>query len=128
MARLRVDHVVTSGIFRLDGGEWEVDNNIWLVGDDEEVVVIDAAHEAQPIIDAVAGRRVELILCTHGHNDHINVADALAEALDAPIALHPADRVLWDEVHPDLVPDVELADAGTVEVAGRSLTVLHTPG
>ncbi len=51
---IRVDRVVTSGVFALDGGEWDVDNNIWLVGNDDEVVVIDAAHTAQPIIDASA--------------------------------------------------------------------------
>jgi hypothetical protein len=39
-----VELVTTSGIFALDGGEWEVTNNIWLVGDDREVIVIDAAH------------------------------------------------------------------------------------
>src|SRR5699024_9272503 len=54
---LRIEKVVTSGIFALDGGEWEVDNNIWILGDDSEVFVIDAAHTAQPIIDAVAGRK-----------------------------------------------------------------------
>ena len=37
--------VVTHGTFELDGGSWEVDNNIWLVGDDAEVVVFDAAHD-----------------------------------------------------------------------------------
>ena len=29
-----IEHVVTHGTFELDGGSWEVDNNIWLVGDD----------------------------------------------------------------------------------------------
>ncbi len=71
---IRVDRVVTSGTFALDGGEWQVDNNIWLVGNDDEVVVIDAAHTAQPIIDAVGGRKVVAIVCTHAHNDHITVA------------------------------------------------------
>ena len=39
--------------------------------------------------------------CTHGHNDHINAALALAEATGAPMWLHPADTMLWDAVHPD---------------------------
>src|SRR5262249_49408796 len=55
---LRIERVVTNGTFALDGGTWEVDNNIWLVGDDSDVVIIDAAHQAQPIVDAVAGRNV----------------------------------------------------------------------
>ena len=43
---VRVERVVTSGTFSLDGGTWEVENNVWVVGDDTECVVIDAAHDA----------------------------------------------------------------------------------
>ena len=45
-ARSAIDHLVTSGTFSLDGGTWEVDNNVWIVGDEREVLVIDAAHSA----------------------------------------------------------------------------------
>jgi glyoxylase-like metal-dependent hydrolase (beta-lactamase superfamily II) len=120
--------VVTSGIFSLDGEDFEVDNNVWLVGDDEAVVVVDAAHDAAAIARAVGDRRVELIVCTHGHNEHINAAAELAEDVGAPIALHPDDRVLWDAVYPDRAPDVALADGTILEVAGGELIVLHTPG
>ena len=75
-----IELVTTDGIFRLDGGEWEVTNNIWLIGDDREVVVVDAAHDAAPIVQAVNGRRVVAIALTHGHNDHINAAVALQDA------------------------------------------------
>ena len=72
-----IELVTTDGMFRLDGGEWEVTNNIWLIGDDREVVVVDAAHDAAPIVQAVNGRKVAAIALTHGHNDHINAAVAL---------------------------------------------------
>ena len=126
---LRVERVVTSGVFSLDGEDFDVDNNVWLVGDDERVVVIDAAHQAGPIVDAVAGRRVLMIVCTHGHNDHINAAAAVATAAGgAPIALHPDDRMLWDAVYPGRPPDYALSDGETLDFAGGHLTVLHTPG
>ena len=54
-----VELVTTDGIFALDGGEWEVTNNIWLVGNDQEIVIFDAAHDHQPIVEAVNGRRVD---------------------------------------------------------------------
>ncbi|MEU3263047.1 MULTISPECIES: MBL fold metallo-hydrolase [Streptomyces] len=124
----RIDHLVTSGTFALDGGEWDVDNNVWIVGDDTEAIVIDAAHDATAIEAALGGRTLRAIVCTHAHNDHIDAAPALAEATGAPILLHPADRELWQQTHPDRAPDAELTDGQELEIAGITLTVLHTPG
>jgi glyoxylase-like metal-dependent hydrolase (beta-lactamase superfamily II) len=122
-----IDRVVTHGTFELDGGSWEVDNNIWLVGDDDDVVVVDAAHHAAPIIDAVAGRNVVAVVCTHGHNDHVTVAPDLGAMLDAPVLLHPADEVLWRMTHPD--KDFRPLDAAGVLHAGDiELRAMHTPG
>jgi len=125
---IEVQRVRTSGIFSLDGQDFEVENNIWLVAYGDEVVVVDAAHDASAIAAAVDGRRVGAIVCTHGHNDHINAAVELAEAVAAPIALHPADRMLWDAIHPGRAPDIDLADGDTVQVGPVPLAVLHTPG
>ncbi|HEX5569082.1 MAG TPA: MBL fold metallo-hydrolase [Streptomyces sp.] len=128
MTAARIDHLVTSGTFSLDGGTWEVDNNVWIVGDDTEAIVIDAAHDAGAIAEALAGRRLTAIVCTHAHNDHIDAAPALAERTGAPVLLHPDDLPLWEQTHPDRAPDGELADGQALTVAGTTLTVLHTPG
>jgi glyoxylase-like metal-dependent hydrolase (beta-lactamase superfamily II) len=124
----RIERIVTSGTFALDGGVWEVDNNVWLVGDDREVLVVDAAHDATAIAAAVGDRRVVAIVCTHAHNDHVNAAIDLARATGGEIYLHPDDEVLWKLAHPGMVPDRPLADADTFTVAGTQLRVLHTPG
>ncbi|OCC11209.1 MBL fold metallo-hydrolase [Streptomyces sp. PTY087I2] len=124
----RIDHLVTSGTFALDGGEWDVDNNVWIVGDDTEAIVIDAAHDAAGIETALAGRTLRAIVCTHAHNDHIDAAPALADATGAPVLLHPDDLPLWQQTHPDRAPDGTLADGQELTVAGTTLTVLHTPG
>jgi glyoxylase-like metal-dependent hydrolase (beta-lactamase superfamily II) len=127
MAGTGIDRIVTHGTFELDGGSWEVDNNIWLIGDGDNVVVIDAAHSAAPIIDAVGGRNVVAVVCTHGHNDHVTVAPELGKELDAPVLLHPADEVLWRMTHPD--KDFHaVGDGESVHVAGTELRALHTPG
>jgi len=124
----RIDHIVTSGTFSLDGGTWDVDNNVWIVGDDDECLVIDAAHDADAILRAVDGRRVRAIVCTHAHDDHVNVAPAVAEVADAPILLNSEDLVLWNMTHPDREPDGDLSDGTVLEIAGTELRVLHTPG
>lgn len=125
---LRIEHLVTHGIFSLDGQDFEVDNNIWIVGDDREVVVLDAAHDARPIIEAVGDRKVNALICTHGHNDHINAAVEFADAVGAPILLHPDDTMLWDVVHAARRVDAPLVDGHVVRVAGDELHVIHTPG
>ena len=125
---VRIEKLVTSGTFSLDGGTWDVDNNVWLIGDDDQVLVIDAAHDAEAIKAAVGSRRVDAILCTHGHNDHIDAAPALAELIGAAIWLHPADAALWGMAHPDRQPDAELHAGQVLTIAGVDVQVLHTPG
>jgi glyoxylase-like metal-dependent hydrolase (beta-lactamase superfamily II) len=124
----RVDHGTTSGTFSLDGETHQVENNVWVVGDDTECVVIDAPHDVDGILAVVGDRRVKAILCTHAHDDHVRVAPALRERVAAPIFLHPDDRPLWELTHADELWDVDLADGDVVEVAGTVLRVLHTPG
>ncbi|MBC3190444.1 MBL fold metallo-hydrolase [Pseudonocardia sp. C8] len=123
-----IEHVVTSGTFNLDGGSFDVDNNVWIVGNDHEVIVIDAAHDADAITAAVGDRTVQAIVCTHAHDDHINQAPTLADRFGAPILLNPAEQVLWDMTWPDRTPDRELTDGQQLTVGGIDLRVLQTPG
>ena len=92
----RVDHAVSSGTFSLDGETFEVDNNIWVVGDDSECVVIDAPHSVDDIMAVVGDRTMKAILLTHAHDDHCRVAPALRRRVGAPILLHPDDWPLWE--------------------------------
>jgi glyoxylase-like metal-dependent hydrolase (beta-lactamase superfamily II) len=124
----RIEKIVTSGTFSLDGQDFAVDNNVWLVGDDREVIVIDAAHDADAIQAAVGDRRLAAVVLTHGHNDHINAAPEVSRRTGAPVLLHPADRVLWDMIYPDQAPDGDLAHEEVIEIAATPLRVLHTPG
>ena len=127
----RVDHAVSAGTFSLDGETFDVENNIWVVGDDSECVVIDAPHSVDDILAVVDGRTVKAIVCTHAHDDHVRVAPALRDRVVAPVMLHPDDREVWDLTHggdQGYLWDVDLADGQTIEVAGTTLHVLHTPG
>jgi glyoxylase-like metal-dependent hydrolase (beta-lactamase superfamily II) len=125
---LRVDHGLASGTFSLDGETFDVENNIWVVGDDDECVVIDAPHSVDAILSVVGGRTVKAILLTHAHDDHCRVAPELREEVVAPIFLHPDDKPLWELTHTDHLWDLDLPDGWELEVAGTTLRTLHTPG
>ena len=125
---MTLTHAVTSGTFSLDGQTFDVDNNVWIVGDDREVIVIDAPHDVDAILDAVDGRRVLAIVCTHAHDDHVRYAPELANRTGAPIWLHPADEPVWRLTHPDRRWDHDLVDGQEFAVGPVTLQVLHTPG
>ncbi|QIX25810.1 MBL fold metallo-hydrolase [Nocardioides sp. JQ2195] len=124
----RIDHAVVSGTFSLDGETFDVDNNIWVIGDDEECIVIDAPHDVDAIRAVIGDRTLKAILCTHAHDDHVRVAPALRAAVPAPILLHPDDKPLWELTHTDELWDVDLSDGQQLVVGGTTLRIIHTPG
>jgi len=115
----RIDRVVT--------GDW-ADRNAWVIGDDDEVIVVDPGRDAQAVLDAAGDREIIAVICTHGHADHVEAALEVAERDEAPVALHPKDRLFWREVHGDQLPEIEMEEGGAFEVADVTLDVLHTPG
>jgi glyoxylase-like metal-dependent hydrolase (beta-lactamase superfamily II) len=125
---LQIEQLVTSGTFSLDGGTWDVENNVWIVGNDEECVIIDPAHDPEAITAAVAGRKVTAILLTHGHDDHIAAVDEVRGLVNAPVYLNRNDSMLWERVFPGSEPEHAIEDGDTFDVAGARLVALHTPG
>jgi glyoxylase-like metal-dependent hydrolase (beta-lactamase superfamily II) len=99
----------------------------WIVGDDEEVIVIDPGTDASAVLQAVGEREILAVICTHGHAAHTAAAVAVAERDESPVALHTADRVTWRETHSD-APDIEMEEGGSFEVSDVRLEVLHAPG
>jgi glyoxylase-like metal-dependent hydrolase (beta-lactamase superfamily II) len=104
------------------------DRNAWVIGDDDEVVVIDPGEDADAVLEQVGDREILAVICTHGHEAHVAAAPAVAERDEAPVALHPKDLLPWREAHDDADPEIEMEEGGSFEVAGVTLEVLHTPG
>ncbi|MEU5525204.1 MBL fold metallo-hydrolase [Streptomyces sp. NPDC047860] len=125
----RVERVVTTGVVPgPDADTRPMENNVWIIGDDEQAITVDAAHEPDVIATALGDRRVVAIACTHAHSGHVDAAVALSDRTGAPIMLHPDDLELWRRSFPSRVPDEELVDGRVIDVAGTALEVRHTPG
>jgi len=107
----------------------KADGNAWVIGDDEEVIVVDPGEDAAAVLDTVGDREILAVICTHGHAAHSGAAPAVAERDESPVALHARDRLAWREAHgSDAVPEIQMEEGGAFEVADVTLEVLHTPG
>jgi glyoxylase-like metal-dependent hydrolase (beta-lactamase superfamily II) len=104
------------------------EGNAWLVGDDEEVIVIDPGEDAAAVLEAVGDREILAVICTHGHASHVAAAVEVAERDEAPVALHRSDLLFWRMSHDDVKPEIEMAAGGRFEVSDVALEVIHTPG
>jgi glyoxylase-like metal-dependent hydrolase (beta-lactamase superfamily II) len=122
----RIDQV--SSPASADSGSGTAETNVWVIGDDEEVIVIDPGRDAAAVFDVVGDREVLAVICTHGHADHVAAALEVAERDEAVVALHPRDKLHWREAHPDDHADIEMEDGGIFEVADVQLEVIHAPG
>ena len=124
----RIEHLVTSGTFSLDGQTFDVDNNVWLLGDDDEVLVIDAPHDADAIEQAVGDRTVVAIACTHAHDDHVRFAPELAERLRRRCCCTPTTGCCGTSRTPGTSPTARCATASCSRSPAPRVEVLHTPG
>ncbi len=122
-----IERLVTAG--NVDpAGPPEHENNVWLVGDEREVIVVDPAHDPDACLAAVADREVRAVLLTHGHWDHVRATPEFAARAHAPVFLADEDLFLWQEatgLHDGFAP---LADGAEFEVAGTTIRAVRTPG
>jgi len=107
-----------------------------------QAAVVDPGGDVDEILAAVVARdlKVEQLLLTHGHIDHVGGTAALAARLHVPVVgPHPGDAFWLDQLPEQcrmfgfphtaaLKPDRWLADGDTVTVGGETLEVVHTPG
>ena len=128
---MTIELVTTDGIFALDGGEWRgrPTTSGWSATI-AEVLVIDAAHDAAPIVDAINGRRVDGRSCSRTATTITSTPRSrCSEAVDAPILLHPADRdVVGRRVARLGARPRARRRATCVRRRPTSSAVLHTPG
>ena len=100
-----------------------------LEGEAHRCVVVDPAGEAELLLGRLErmALTVEAILLTHCHFDHIGALRALKEKTGAPVYLHPEDLTIAETMAHHRLTET-LPYPPTVEAAGLTLRVYHTPG
>jgi len=111
---------------------------------DEETnkgLVVDPGDEPELILDLIKKNsiRIEAIVCTHAHFDHIGAVADIKNATGAPVLLHEAELELYNaatdqaalwgyELEPLPPPDRLLKEGDEVKAGPLVFKVLHTPG
>ena len=104
----------------------------------EDCVVVDPGGDKKAILRAAAGKKIAGVLLTHGHIDHIAAVDDITPE-DSPLYIHPEDENMLRNPKGNLSSMVGLrftvnhstlpvCEGDVLELAGMSITVLHTPG
>ena len=124
----RISRVVHAGGVKVEIRKFSVgpmDNNAYLLRDTEanEALLIDAANDADRILAEIGDTQMLGIITTHGHGDHWQALDAVADATGAPVWLHPGDA--------PMVPrraERTASDGEEITFGRAAVKLIHTPG
>jgi glyoxylase-like metal-dependent hydrolase (beta-lactamase superfamily II) len=120
-----------------------IGTNAYVVGDPASgaAVVVDPGDEAPRVLALLdrLGLRLDAIVATHAHFDHVGAVRPLVEVTRAPFLLFHAElpvlQVAADraemfglEIPPPPTPDRLLREGETVSMGGADFRVAHTPG
>lgn len=113
-------------------------NNI-IVGNETHVVLIESSVKLEKLKQAIGNRTVVAILLTHGHWDHYEQLQSVAEALDVPIYLTQeahkklllTTRTMYMKVVPIDLPIerfVFIKEGQVLDFGFEQFLVIETPG
>lgn len=94
--------------------------NCYVIIGEEQGIIIDPGEEADKILETVSDLRIDLILLTHNHFDHIGALPLVKQSTSAKVAIHSLDMID--------AADKSLEDGEKIPFDGKEILTLHTPG
>jgi glyoxylase-like metal-dependent hydrolase (beta-lactamase superfamily II) len=102
----------------------------YVVASEGKALVIDPLRHLHPYqkLAQEKGFKIETVMDTHGHADHISGGTALAAKSGVPYHLHPYDAIHPMDVLPATIPYNAIRDGQIFKVGRVELDAVHIPG
>ena len=102
-------------------GPWSMNTYLIVCEETGASAIVDPGADANAILENARDTKIEKILLTHAHADHVGVLGKVKAATNAPVYLHPADAEAFSVLY-----DVPLAGGEVIPVGNLRLKVIHT--
>ena len=104
-------------------GPWSLNTYLIVCDETGASAIVDPGADADAILENARDTRVQKILLTHAHMDHVGALEKVKAATNVPVYLHPADAEAFSVPY-----DVPLVDGEVIAVGNLRLKVIYTPG
>lgn len=114
-----------------------IENNVYIIGDGTSTLVVDPTEDPESIVGVLGDRRLDAIVLTHAHWDHVGGAKGLHDLTGAPVIASAIDAPYidgsksLDSGHRRFTPctvDRMVEDGDTIEIGSMKWRVILTPG
>ena len=125
---------------RTNWAESELKQNTHIITVGDKCIIVDAGAKLEDVLDVVGDKKVEAILITHAHFDHISNIDAYEIAFGCPIYMNENSKKFLHDTNlnaskyfvGDIIFDAEnihyLKGKETLNIAGLEIKPIYTPG
>lgn len=110
-------------IYKTSCGPYDNNSYIILCMETSESLIIDAPMNPDEVLNEVAGTKVQKILITHNHQDHLHGLEQIVGVTQAPVIVNAADT---DNL--PITPNLFIEDGDIIEVGKVQVRAIHTPG